>query len=106
MSRSGTGGAGFGGYDAELTILRCILTLSPVGNCSYLTTSPGPLLEVEPSKTQGHTTKSGEMKTASRLDRKVQLAFGAAILSLVEVGAVSYRGVRVSRCVGCRRLDV
>src|ERR1700678_3153529 len=31
------------------------------------------------------------MNTASRSDRKVQLAFGAAILSLLVVGAMSYR---------------
>src|SRR5580658_6849824 len=36
------------------------------------------------------------MKTASQLDRKVSLAFGAAILTLLVVGAVSYRGMIVS----------
>ena len=35
------------------------------------------------------------MKTVSRLDRKVQLAFGAAILALGLVGAVSYRATVV-----------
>ncbi len=36
------------------------------------------------------------MNTASRSDRKVQLAFGAAILTLLVVGAMSYRGTIVS----------
>jgi PAS domain S-box-containing protein len=36
------------------------------------------------------------MKIASRLDRKVQIAFGAAIFALLAVGAVSYRGMVVS----------
>jgi PAS domain S-box-containing protein len=36
------------------------------------------------------------MKTVSQLDRKVQLAFGAAILALVAVGALSYRSMVVS----------
>jgi PAS domain S-box-containing protein len=36
------------------------------------------------------------MKTGSRLDRKVQLAFGSAILTLLVVGAMSYRGMVVS----------
>ena len=36
------------------------------------------------------------MKTVSRLNRTMQLAFGAAILSLAAVGAVSYRGMVVS----------
>jgi hypothetical protein len=40
------------------------------------------------------------------LDRKVQLAFGAAIVTLLVVGAISYSGFRVSRCAGLRRLDV
>src|SRR5271170_5170099 len=35
------------------------------------------------------------MKTASRSDRKVQLAFGSAILSLLVVGAVSLRATIV-----------
>ncbi|MGC1482945.1 MAG: PAS domain S-box protein, partial [Candidatus Acidiferrum sp.] len=33
------------------------------------------------------------MKTNSRLSRKLQLAFGAAILVLLVVGAISYRGI-------------
>jgi PAS domain S-box-containing protein len=36
------------------------------------------------------------MNTAFRSDRKVQLAFGAAILTLLVVGAMSYRGTIVS----------
>ncbi len=36
------------------------------------------------------------MKTTSRLNRKVQLAFGSAILALLVVGAISYRGMIVS----------
>src|ERR1700686_2016355 len=37
------------------------------------------------------------MKNKSLLNRKVQLAFGSAILILLVVGAVSYRGMAVSR---------
>ena len=37
------------------------------------------------------------MKTKSLLSRKVQLAFGSAILALFVVGAISYRGMVVSR---------
>jgi diguanylate cyclase (GGDEF)-like protein/PAS domain S-box-containing protein len=37
------------------------------------------------------------MKTNSPLNRKVQLAFGTAILCLVVVGAVAYRGMILSR---------
>jgi PAS domain S-box-containing protein len=37
------------------------------------------------------------MKTKSPLSRKVQLAFGCAILTLIVVGAISYRGMVVSR---------
>ena len=36
------------------------------------------------------------MKTKSLLSRKVQLAFGSAILTLLVVGAISYRGMVVS----------
>ena len=36
------------------------------------------------------------MKTKSLLNRKVQLAFGSAILALLVVGAMSYRGIVVS----------
>jgi PAS domain S-box-containing protein len=36
---------------------------------------------------------SGQMKTNPRLNRKVQLAFGSAILALLMVGAISYRGI-------------
>ena len=36
------------------------------------------------------------MKTKSLLGRKVQLAFGSAILTLLVVGAISYRGMLVS----------
>ena len=36
------------------------------------------------------------MKTKSLLNRKVQLAFGSAILALLVVGAMSYRGMVVS----------
>jgi PAS domain S-box-containing protein len=36
------------------------------------------------------------MKTKSLLNRKVQLAFGSAILTLLAVGAISYRGMLVS----------
>jgi signal transduction histidine kinase len=36
------------------------------------------------------------MKTKSLLSRKVQLAFGSAILALLVVGAISYRGMAVS----------
>ena len=35
------------------------------------------------------------MKTKPRLNRKVQLAFGSAILALLMVGAISYRGMVV-----------
>jgi PAS domain S-box-containing protein len=38
----------------------------------------------------------GEMKTKSLLSRKVQLAFGSAIVTLLIVGAVSYRAMVVS----------
>jgi PAS domain S-box-containing protein len=37
------------------------------------------------------------MKTASRLNRKVQLAFGSAILALLVAGGISYRAMLVSR---------
>ena len=37
------------------------------------------------------------MKNKSLLNQKVQLAFGSAILILLVVGAVSYRGMAVSR---------
>jgi PAS domain S-box-containing protein len=36
------------------------------------------------------------MKTTPRLDRKIQLAFGCAIVALLVVGAISYRGMLVS----------
>ena len=36
------------------------------------------------------------MTTTSRLNRKVQLAFGSAIVTLLVVGAISYRGMAVS----------
>src|ERR1700688_3432957 len=36
------------------------------------------------------------MKTESHLNRKVQLAFGSAILALLVVGAMSFRGMAVS----------
>ncbi len=36
------------------------------------------------------------MQTTYRLNRKVQLAFGSALLTLVLVGAVSYRGLAAS----------
>ena len=36
------------------------------------------------------------MKTVSHLNRKVELAFGAAILALLAVGCISYRGLVVS----------
>ncbi len=36
------------------------------------------------------------MKTTSRLNRKVQLAFGSAVLMLVVGGAVRYRGMVAS----------
>ena len=36
------------------------------------------------------------MKTESPLNRKVQLAFGSAILALLVVGAMSFRGMAVS----------
>jgi hypothetical protein len=35
------------------------------------------------------------MTTKSLLSRKVQLAFGSAILTLLVVGAISYRGMAV-----------
>jgi len=41
-------------------------------------------------------SQSGEMKTTSGSNRKVQLGFGAAILALLIVGAASYRGLVVS----------
>jgi PAS domain S-box-containing protein len=37
------------------------------------------------------------MKTKSQLNRKVQLAFGVAIVTLLVAGAASYRGMAVSR---------
>ena len=37
------------------------------------------------------------MKTKSPLSRKLQLAFGSAILALLMVGAISYRGMVESR---------
>src|SRR5580658_26665 len=36
------------------------------------------------------------MKTQPRLSRKVQLGFGAAILALLAVGTISYRGIIAS----------
>jgi methyl-accepting chemotaxis protein len=36
------------------------------------------------------------MKTKSPLNRKVQLAFGSAILAILVVGGISYRGMMVS----------
>ena len=36
------------------------------------------------------------MKTKSLLSRKVQLAFGSAVLTVLAVGAISYRGMLVS----------
>ena len=36
------------------------------------------------------------MKTPSQANRNVQLAFGSAILALLLVGAVSYRGMAIS----------
>lgn len=36
------------------------------------------------------------MKTTPRLNRKMQFAFGSAILALLVVGTVSYRGMAVS----------
>src|SRR5580698_233181 len=41
--------------------------------------------------------KSGDVKTSFRLTRTIQVAFGFAILMLLVVGAVSYRGMAVSR---------
>jgi diguanylate cyclase (GGDEF)-like protein/PAS domain S-box-containing protein len=38
----------------------------------------------------------GEMTTTSRLNRRVQLAFGSAIVALLVVGAISYRGIGMS----------
>jgi len=46
------------------------------------------------------------MKIKSRLDRKVHLAFGSAKLTLLAMGAMSDRGIRVSRGAGRRRLNV
>jgi PAS domain S-box-containing protein len=40
--------------------------------------------------------KMRETNTASRLNRKLQLAFGSAILTLLVVGAISYRGMVLS----------
>ena len=37
------------------------------------------------------------MHTTYRLNRRVQLAFGSALLTLLVVGAVSYRGLAASR---------
>jgi CHASE3 domain sensor protein len=37
------------------------------------------------------------MQTTYRLNRKVQLAFGSALLTLIVVGAVSYRELAASR---------
>jgi CHASE3 domain sensor protein len=45
------------------------------------------------SRTQETLT---EMKTKSLFNRKVQLAFGSAILALFVVGAMSFRGIAVS----------
>src|ERR1700681_3758686 len=39
---------------------------------------------------------SGEIKTKPLFNRKVQLAFGSAFVTLLIVGAVSYRGMVVS----------
>jgi CHASE3 domain sensor protein len=41
------------------------------------------------------------MKTPSRLNRRVQFGFGSAILTLLVVGAVSYRGVVASSESDC-----
>jgi PAS domain S-box-containing protein len=43
-----------------------------------------------------HGKNSREMKTKSPVNRKVQLAFGSAILALLMVGAISYRGMVIS----------
>jgi PAS domain S-box-containing protein len=37
--------------------------------------------------------KSGEMKITFRLDRKVQIAFASALITLIIVGAISYRSM-------------
>jgi diguanylate cyclase (GGDEF)-like protein/PAS domain S-box-containing protein len=42
------------------------------------------------------TLRTGEMRPKSRLNRKMQLAFGSAMLTLLVVGAISYRGIVVS----------
>jgi CHASE3 domain sensor protein len=44
-------------------------------------------------KSQG----SGQVTSKSFLNRKMQLAFGSAMLTLLVVGAISYRGIVVSR---------
>src|SRR5664279_2483235 len=46
--------------------------------------------ETQPGKSQV------KMKVLSLWNRKVQLAFGSAILTLLVVGAISYRGMVVS----------
>jgi len=42
------------------------------------------------------TLSTGEMRPKSLLNRKMQLAFGSAMLTLLVVGAISYRGIVVS----------
>jgi diguanylate cyclase (GGDEF)-like protein/PAS domain S-box-containing protein len=42
------------------------------------------------------TLRTGEMRPKSHLNRKMQLAFGSAMLTLLVVGAISYRGIVVS----------
>jgi diguanylate cyclase (GGDEF)-like protein/PAS domain S-box-containing protein len=42
------------------------------------------------------TLRTGEMRPKSLLNRKMQLAFGSAMLTLLVVGAISYRGIVVS----------
>jgi len=85
---------------------RRILTLSPVGNCPYLTLGTSAPTRSRKPCNPAPSAKSGEMKTASRLDRKLQLAFGVATLTLLVVGAISNSGFRVPRYAGLRRLDV
>ena len=64
-------------------------TLGPEGDRSPKDSRPG-TLRLHPDPTEG------EMKTKSTLIRKVQLAFGAAILVLLVAGAISYRGLVIS----------
>jgi CHASE3 domain sensor protein len=40
---------------------------------------------------------TGEVRSKSLVNRKMQLAFGSAMLTLLVVGAISYRGIVVSR---------